>query len=313
MTKARGFWVALLGIALLGCLASGQEGPRQRPREVRPRRPGPEQALRQLYERLVRELELTAEQQPRVKQAIDTHLQDLENWNKENGPKLQELREQMTAARRDGQREKVNELRQEMAKLSQQRGQMEENMRRQILEVLTDEQKQKYQQMARQARLAVVARRGPIVLTAQQTQQVARILKAAAEKAAQADSPQAKDAVWRKAVDDVVAFINRRRPGAPADRPAPRERRGPMAELDLTEAQQQQVQKIMAEAREKAQDGGAEGRRTAFREAMQKIETEVLTPQQVEKLKKLREERRRARPDRPAERRPREGQPPRDE
>ena len=53
MTKARSFLVAMVGVALLACLAHAQEGPRPRPREGRPQpprreRPRPEQALRQL-------------------------------------------------------------------------------------------------------------------------------------------------------------------------------------------------------------------------------------------------------------------------
>lgn len=294
MLKARSLWVGLVGVLLLTSWVVAQEAPPPRERPARAERPAANerQTLARLYEQMVKELQLTAEQQPQIKQMIETHVQAAENWMKEFGPKLQQLREQAAQAARENSRDKANELREEMRKLWQQRGQLREKLNEQILGVLTGQQKERFQALLRRA----AAVRGPqpqVTLTPAQKGQVARILKAAAENANNADTPEAKEAVWNKAVEDVLNFINRPATSRQPERAQPGAgARGLLGQLSLTAEQQQQVEKIMAEAREKGQGADAEGRRKAFRDANQKIETEVLTPAQVEQLNKLREQRR---------------------
>lgn len=74
------------------------------------------------------------------------------------------------------------------------------------------------------------------------------------------------------------------------------QRRGPtlslamLRRLDLTAEQQAKVKEIMAAARQAAKDKEPRGRAEALRDAMQKIEKDVLTAEQRQKLEKLTKE-----------------------
>src|SRR3972149_2870579 len=63
----------------------GQRG-RMRPEGAPPRERG-----EAMIDRIVKELQLTSQQEPQVRQALDTHFQAVRSWFDENGGKMREL------------------------------------------------------------------------------------------------------------------------------------------------------------------------------------------------------------------------------
>ena len=68
-------------------------------------------------ERLVKELNLTQDQQTQVRQIFQTQRQAVENWRKENQAKVEDLSSQIKEALKAGDKDKAKAARQELQKI----------------------------------------------------------------------------------------------------------------------------------------------------------------------------------------------------
>jgi len=288
-------WVLALGVAALGADPPSEDG------AGGPGRPQPPGAM---FEHLVKELGLSAEQQTQVRQILDTHRQALANWQKEHAEERKALHEELRKAREDKDREAMKAAGEKLRALNRGLGELQKGLHDRIAEVLTDEQKKTFEQMARRRRRRVaghVAFRQALrrlELTEAQQAKVKAILEQAAADAKKVDDPSAKRKVLQDAMESIRTSVltdaqrakltrarARRGPGGPRGR-------APLAELDLSDEQKAQVRAILQAARKEAEGAEPEKRREVLRAAMEKVSTTVLTEAQAAKLKELREARR---------------------
>ncbi|MHC4981975.1 MAG: hypothetical protein ACYTF6_02265 [Planctomycetota bacterium] len=224
-------------------------------------------------ERLASELKLTEEQQKQVSEILQTHRQAVENWQKENGPKLKELHEQMR---------KVLETRKELV----------EGLHKQLAEVLTDEQVEKAKKILRRRhpRAPGVMRRPGAMwrldLTEEQKEAAKKIMQEAKEAAKKAEGREAKAKIFRDAHEKIISSVltDQQREKMKEMRKAPRDRL--FKWLDLTAEQRTQAEAVMKKAFEEAKKAeSAEAKREIIRNARKKVFDEVLTEQQRKKIK----------------------------
>ncbi len=245
----------------------------------------------------LKKLDLTDEQKAQVKQVLDTHKQAVENWRKENEEKGKALREKARDAKT---REDRQAIREEFVKLMQSRRELHEKLVEQLKDILTEEQAQKLRGMFgprggdgprghRPMDLFLGALRR-LELTEEQKTKVRGIMEAAKEAADKAESRQEKGKAIKAALDtireDVLTDAQRQKLTEMRQQFA--KRHNPLAALDLTEEQTGQIEKIMADA--KAAADQAETRQEKWKihmEARKKIADEVLTEEQVSKLKEM--------------------------
>ena len=303
MARVKWFCAALVGAMVLAGPAWAQEVAGERsggpPSKVRRPRRGQREMLEQLYETLVRELELNADQQAAVKQAVETYAQDVKNWVNEHGEELKALREQVVKARKAGEKEALKGLWQKYRALGRQRWELRAKMEKQILALLNDDQKAKFKKL-----LQVMRRGGPLTafrkalrrlrLEEEQTARAEKILKAAEQDAKKATQAKDKQAIIDKAIEQVKNTVLSPEQRARLARLLRTRRRGrgrglgPLGRLNLTEDQRRQVQAIFAAARQ-AEPGQ---RRQARRDAWKKVVETVLTEEQRQKLQQMRQRRR---------------------
>jgi len=304
--------MVLATVGMLSVMAPAEEVRAGKPDRKRGPRDGA-----QLLERLVKELNLTEEQQVQVKQIWETHVQAMRNYHKEHGAELKELREKMRAARESGDKDEMKKLAEEMKELGKERVGLAQNLEKQLADVLTKEQLAKAKQILRRGRPGRPGGRPGarllgalrfVDLTDEQKAQVRKILADAKAKAKDAKAPEAKGEIMKAAVEkirtDVLTEAQRKKLAELAEkgprRPMPDMLRG----LDLTQEQQKQIREILKEAREQAgQADSREKRMEILKAARQKINEEVLTQEQRDKLRKRMQEtrRRRAGKDQPSE------------
>ncbi|HUU23068.1 MAG TPA: Spy/CpxP family protein refolding chaperone [Phycisphaerae bacterium] len=296
----------LVTVGMLGVMALGEEVRAGKP----DRKPGPGGGA-QLLERLVKELNLTEEQQVQVKQIWQTHAQAMQNFRKEHGEELKTLREKRKVAKESGNKEALKPLAEQMKTLNEARMELGKNLEKQLTDVLTKEQLAKAKKILRQGRpggdrempgvnlLRVLPTLG---LDDKQKAQVKKILADAKAKAKDAETPEAKAEIRKAALDkirtEVLTDAQRKKLAELAEK-GPTDRR-PMADmlrgLDLTEDQQKQIREIRKEARGKAgQADSREAKAEIMKAARQKINQQVLTAEQRDKLRKRMEEMRRRR------------------
>jgi Spy/CpxP family protein refolding chaperone len=250
---------------------------------------------------LIGTLNLSDEQRQQVQQIMETHRQAIENWRSENGDKLEDLHKQMAEARKAGEKEKIEELREKVRALIESRKALNEQMMKQLGEVLTEEQMAKLREalnagkkqwLNAHPRIAAAGALGKLGLSDEQKQQVAEILRAAREKAAQTEDRDAKREILQAAMEkirtDVLTEEQRQKldemrekfQSEPGERIAHALRR-----LGLSKDQQDQIAAIMAKAREDAKAAeGREAKAEGMKAAWEKIRTDVLTEEQREKL-----------------------------
>ncbi len=299
MTKTLG--AALAAIFLLAAVGLAQEAGvrRERPRRQRPDRA---EMDKRMQERLVKALELSAEQQKQLQQVFDTHKQAVANWQKEHGEEAKSLREQMRKARSDRDREAMTALREKSQALYKTRAELQKSLNEQIAGILTAEQKEKFKKMlaARRPRLGAPA--GPLGaitrldLSDEQKAQVKKIMEAANEDAKKVDDREGKRKIIQAAIEKIKNTVltdeQKARLAEIRKRGGPAGRRRPFAGLELTEDQKAKVKEIMDAALKAAKDAkDRQARREILRTARQKIQTDVLTEDQRAKAKQLREER----------------------
>lgn len=248
--------------------------------DSRPARPGPGPGPMepgQLMDRLVKELGLTADQQTQVKQILEAHRKAMEELRKQLG---------------DGAASRPS--REDMQKFAAQREEITKKALDQLKAVLTDDQK------AKLAKLDVfggprpplpegerlIAALDKLDLTADQKDQIAKLLADARKAAEAATEPKDKAEAFRTALEGIKKVLTADqlkkleellRP--PGDAPL-----GPFARLNLTDDQKQSILKIMGDAREQAKDATPQQREEILRAAREKIVKEVLTDEQRKQL-----------------------------
>ncbi len=292
--------IAMVGVMLFGASAMAQENATDKPttqrREVR------REFLNNLYERLVKELNLTADQQAQVKQIIETHKQAVENWQKENGAELKSLHEQMAKAREANDAEAVKALREKLDKIFKGRQELQESLNKQIKAVLTDEQKEKFENLSRLFRRAVegvqqihAALRG-LDLNDEQKEKIKKIIAETEEAAGKVETPKEKGELWQQALNTIKSDVLTEEQAKKFEQTLQqmRERRGfmgLMADLNLTDEQKAQMEKIEAKYRDQIKNAGPEDRRELMKKMHEEMNS-VLTDEQKAKLEERMKNRR---------------------
>ena len=293
--------VTLMSVIALGVISlpafgegEGEGGGKGRRKRVRDRRGERGKAM---FEKLVKDLGLTADQQEQVRQKLKASRDERKNYQQEHGEQLKALREEMRKARESGDKDAIKAAAAKMKKHREALQQMGANLDTQLADVLTEEQMKKFK--------ALRARRGPqrrpgasllgalrrLDLTEEQRGKVKKIMAEAKAKAKEAESAEDKQKIMSAATEnirkDVLTEAQRKKLAELRDKPARGGARGGMFKgLDLTEEQQKKIDAIRAAGRKKVQEAdGREAKRAAQR-AMREQVNAVLTEQQREKLKK---------------------------
>lgn len=289
-------WTCQAVLAQNGQGAGDQDG--QRPGRFasrRVQRPGGGDGERMME--ALKKLDLTDEQKTQVKQVLETHKQAVENWRKENEEKGKALREKARDAKTRQDRQAIRE---EFVKLMQSRRELHEKLIEQLKAILTKEQAEKLQGMFGPRGGDGPRGHGPmdlflgalrrLELTEEQKTKVRGIMEAAKEAAGKAETRQDKAKAIKAALDtireDVLTDAQRQKLTEMREQFA--KRHNPLAALDLSDEQKGQIEKIMADA--KAAADQAETRQEKWKihmEARKKIADEVLTAEQVGKLKAM--------------------------
>jgi Spy/CpxP family protein refolding chaperone len=296
MNKAR-----LLALATVGVAAFAPPAAAQTPARPQPLQP-PSRAAPQLYERffesLVRELNLSADQQTQVRQILDTHQQALANWRKEQAKDFRTLRQEYDQARQANDQAALAALRKEIAQAVKQRMLLEEEMLGQIRQALSDAQKPAFEdfisgfgQVVSDA-LRVQAALWSLDLSKQQKAQVRDLLTEAEVASVVAERPRDRGEAWRQAVEEIRTKVL-----------APEQVRkfqhvlrrwqvvSAFANLDLTDRQRREIKKILDQADERLAKAEGEQAQQVLREAVQRVEKEVLTDPQRQELRSRRAQR----------------------
>lgn len=255
--------------------------------------------LNALYEKMLDELNLTADQQSRIKQILETHHQAMTNWRKQHAAELKSLREEIIEARKNKEAEKVKQLRTKIAEILKERRELTESLRKQIEEVLSDEQREKAREIFRHARAAGVSIRRitfalkKLDLTDEQEQKIKAILKDAREDAQKADTPKEKEKIWADAIEEIKKDVLTESQAKKFDRITRRVkiRRKiwhALASLKLTDDQRKKIAEIRKEYREKIAQVKPKERWALISKMHEEI-LSVLTDEQKEQLKEMRE------------------------
>jgi Spy/CpxP family protein refolding chaperone len=291
-TMSRTISILLAGVVLAGVtsLADAQRLERGEGRRPRPAS-GPDQDRARPLERILKELNLTADQQKQVQQIMDTQAQALRNWRKENLVRLADLHKEIQKARESGDAEKIKSALAEVEKIEQTRKALHENLMKQLKDVLKPDQFEKARKMMLEhPGLQILERlKKELNLTDDQKQKVQSIMEEARKQAEAANDPEQKNSIMAAAMEkikkDVLTEEQRRRAGR-------LERAHDLLQvfqkLNLTEEQKAQIQTIMDEAKTQAgKASGEQEKRKIFQQASRKVVETVLTPAQREKLKEL--------------------------
>ena len=188
----------------------------------------PPMSVEQQVERLTKELQLTTEQQEKIRKLLADHRDAMQKERKArhekmmaNRDRFQDLSDQMRKARQSGDREKIRELQEQFKELIGGDGKMPELRDRlfaDIEAVLTAEQKEKWPKVRNElfgpGRLSLeehpemLARavRG-LDLTKDQQEKIDAILKDAKEKIRAANDPAAKKAAAAETYKKIMAEL----------------------------------------------------------------------------------------------------------
>jgi len=258
-------------------------------------------AIDDLVEELRKELSLTADQQARVRQVLDTHKQAMDNWNRQYGSKQRELRKKLAEARESRDREAMRGIREEMQKLTTPRRALVENLEKEIGEIVGAEQKRKamsiitrfLERMRRNPLTPVIEALEKMELSEAQKARIEGIIKDANAKIAKSDRPAVKE----KTAADAIAVIRKlltdeQKAQLDAAIRQDKLRRmglGWLVGLEPTDEQVVRVQAIMEEARRKLEKTETRRERIEiWQETLETIRREVLTDEQRKKADELR-------------------------
>lgn len=297
--------LVVLALGVVGLLAgqvlAAAEGDRPRPSAA--------DRLKEVYDALLKELNLTDKQDKPVRQILDTFRQEMTAWTERNAADMTKLREEMTKAREEGRADDVKAVSEKLRKLTVERVKKTENVLTQLKDVLDEKQLAKARLILEAGRFGGSARSqllmGQLDLTETQRASVREINTAAREETQKAESLLARAEVQKKAWDKIVKEVLtdeqrakleklQKELAAPASAPAGRGR-AMFEGLGLTAEQQAKVNEIMEAARKKGADAGTpEARREAFQAARKEIAEKVLNEEQRKKYEERMRERRSA-------------------
>lgn len=246
-------------------------------------------------EKVIKDLKLEGDKEAQVKQILQTHKQAVENWQKENQPKMQELRKDMQAAREAKDQEKLKSLRADQQKLMESRTALQQDLFKQLGDVLDKEQMETVK--------AAMAPRGPAAefgpmrglrnldLTKEQQEQAKKIMDDARDAARKATEPAQRMKIMQDALEkvktDVLTEEQRKKFEATQARRGDMFRR--IADLNLTDDQKKKIEDIRTETEAAVKDAKTpQDRREITRAAFKKVVDEVLTDEQREEMKKNR-------------------------
>jgi Spy/CpxP family protein refolding chaperone len=208
-----------LALAASPALAQAQEGKAPRAEGPARREGGPEGAARppklgegrilaDLLDRLVKELNLTDEQQSQIRQMIDTHRQEVQNWWKQRGEDAKALKDRFQKAREGNDESALKELHQKRLAVEKDLAALRQKLLEQIKGVLTDEQKETFRRLAPLGRKLVDAGQriraalAKLDLTPEQKEKLHKLLAEVKEKA-QAAEPSQRRQMFLQAMETV--------------------------------------------------------------------------------------------------------------
>ena len=261
-------------------------------------RPGDDRPL----ERLLKELNLTEEQQKQVQQIMDTQQQAVRNWRKENLLALKDRQKQLQDARKSGDEEKIKAARQEVEKIEQSRKALHDNVMKQLKGVLTPDQLEKAGKFLEQSReqgreqareehpgLRMLEGLKALDLTEDQKTRARAIFDDARKKADAATDPAEKELIMKVAREKIDTDVLNEQQREKIRRLAGANRLlKAIQKLNLTDDQKKQIAQIMADAKAQT-DKPARGqeKRDISRQAFKKIFDTVLTDEQRKQFRDI--------------------------
>lgn len=273
--------------------------------QERARRPGARQEWgRMMLDRMKEELKLTAEQQERIEQILDTHRQAGRDWWNENEADIRALHEQLQTAREAKDAEAIKAAETELRERIGPQGQRWQGLIKQVDEVLTPEQREKARQLLQQrsgspsVRLLAALRR--LSLTKEQQAKVEQILRDARAEADKVQDPKEKREKLEQALKAAIEKIRKEvltdkqreelakleQQMARWQRRARGDGRDIFRSLDPSEEQKAKIAEMQKQAREEAAKAETpEAGREILRATNRKIIEEVLTDEQRQKLR----------------------------
>lgn len=279
----------------LGAAAMAADAPTSRPAS----RPGMGRMdPKALMDRVMSELNLTADQQEKVRQIAETQRQALEAWMKEHGQELRDLQGKLQEALKDPKGDKAQGIREQLDKLQASRKPLHDELLKKLSEVLTSDQMAKAKEILT-PRPGMMpggpggpGGEGPLAqiralkLDDKQQAQVKEIADAAMAEAQKATDVGAKGKIWHDAFDKIRDTVL-----TDQQRKLLQEMRGkndPLADLqklNLTEDQRTKIQDIVQQSRKDAEKADStEAKTQIFQAAHKKIMDEVLTADQKKQL-----------------------------
>ncbi len=193
---------AALAVMGLFTLAARAEDATSRPGGEKPR--GPEG-----IQKILADLNLTADQEAKVKGIMDTQRQAMENFRKEHGEELKSLETKLKAAR-EAKTEPDKADMEAMKKLRDQQNDLRENLMKQLGEVLTKEQMEKFRENMPKmggAGGGPLAGLGQLDLTDAQKEKAKAIMEEARKTAEQATTPADKRAAMEAAIAKIKSEV----------------------------------------------------------------------------------------------------------
>jgi hypothetical protein len=234
-----------------------------------------------LYEHLVKDLDLTDQQQKEVSQVLHTYRQAADNWQQEHGQETKDLESKIQEARKAGNQDQAKALREQQAKLAESHKALLDDLFKQLGDVLTKEQMDK-------ARPILLPRRpGPMsalnLLTLDEKQQAAvkDIADAARLDADKAADPRDRERIWKDAFEKIrTTVLNDEQRNRLESLKKDRQFEG-LEKLNLSDDQKKQIADLIRQAREDAAKADKpDAKREIYKIAWKKILDEVLTADQ---------------------------------
>lgn len=282
-------------MATIGALAQDQAPP-DRPAGKHPQtRPAGEPRQRgEGLKNLIDGLGLTEEQKTRVTQILETHGQDVQNFRKENGPKMQELEQAIRKAMEAKDADTVKAKRAEQAKIVEARKALHEKLLKQLADVLNAEQMNKvrdhFAKMREMPGVRARAAMSQLNMTDDQKKKAKEIMDAAQAEAKNATDPAQKEKIMKDAFEKIRKDVLTDEQRQKLEKEKGRfELFGMLKGLNLTEDQKKQIAAIREETTKKLQDAKTpQERMTIVGDAIKQVSEKVLTADQRKQLEEFR-------------------------
>lgn len=243
--------------------------------------------------KVLKELNLTADQQKQVDQILETNRQANVNWLREHAQELKDLRAKLEEAHTSKQPEAIKAAHADMEKLQASHRALHDALIKQLGDVLTKEQMDTLRK--------AMAPRGPfeqLDLTPEQRQQVEKIMQDARDEAQKAPDEAARAKIMKDATEKIrTTVLTDEQRKKLAELPSP-EKLGPLGDLQqlrdqlkLTDDQKAKIEEIVKDVRQNLDAAEGPARRKVIQDAWKKIQ-DLLTPEQKAQWEKWRQEHR---------------------